>query len=99
MTLPRLCDAFRDCPLEVIEWVDSQRTYSSWTYVEDIPDEKPVPGLMLTAGWVLGENKAAVMVAASLGGIDGRTTPQVCDVMTIPKVAIMRRHKLGGTRG
>lgn len=49
---------------------------------------------MATAGWVIRENDEAILIAGSLGGIDGGTSPQISEAVTIPKVAIIRRELL-----
>lgn len=99
MKLPPLDEEFGDPPLEVVEWADSQTTFTSWTYVHEIADDRPALGLMLTAGWVLRENDDAILICASLGGIDGKTTPQIAEAVTIPKCAIRRRHVITGGKG
>lgn len=80
-------------PLELVDWLDSQTTYTGWVDMEDIPPERPVCGHLRTVGWVLRENDEAVLIAQSVGSTPGGSD-QACHVMTIPKVAITKRTPL-----
>ena len=79
--------------LELVEWVDSQSTFTGWTLVDDIDPARPVVGELSTVGWVVRENDAAILIASSAGAIDGGSH-QICHAMTIPKVAIVKRTRL-----
>jgi len=79
--------------LELVEWVDSQATFTGWTLVEDIDPARPVVGVLKTVGWVIRENAAAILIAQNVGATDGGSH-QICHAMTIPKVAITARTRL-----
>lgn len=72
--------------LVVVEWWDSHER-SGWT------QDDPVAEAFVchSAGWLVGESKTAIVVAAN---VVREGTPQRCGDMTIPRASIKRMTKI-----
>jgi hypothetical protein len=83
-----------DCPLVLIEWEDSALTEARWHSVEEAKRSSGSPVKIASVGWLLKNGKKAKTLAASVGGLDGKTTPQCSGLITIPASAIISTRKL-----
>lgn len=72
--------------LILVEWLDSH-ILEGWT--REKPEAKPVT--CHSAGWVVAEDYGAVVIAPHMTQED---EPQMCGVMTIPRLAIVKMTPL-----
>lgn len=91
MTSPR-----HKFPLPVVHivWVDSCRAIAQWTERKVAEEELQEEHICETVGFLLKETSRSVSLALSVAWWNGEIG-SVVDVMTIPKVAIKRRRRLG----
>jgi hypothetical protein len=84
---------FENVRLAVIDWRDSSGHSSRWERVDDILDQSSRAGRCVSVGWVLHDDKDAIVLIPHLaeisgiaGGIDGSsgiTIPRECVVKII----------------
>lgn len=77
--------------LVLVEWVDSAGT-NGWTFLEGARWE---PVHCFTVGWLIYESSSIITVAPHLSDPEAMVDLQASGVMTIPKVAIVKRKVIG----
>lgn len=77
-------------PVVLVEWIDSVTHGDGWKRVEDL-DLQPSP--CISAGMVIDETEESITVAGTVDLWSGHYA--TIGAITIPKVAIIKRHELG----
>lgn len=77
-----------DCPLVMIEWVDSAQPQSRWQFLEDL--EAPDAINCVSVGWLVADGKTNKSVAPNMGNINSPDSMQVSGVITIPVRSIVK---------
>ena len=78
--------------LSLIEWIDSY-TIDGWRGIEML--SKPEHNVCISVGWIVRETKQSVMIAPHISDIYNKECMgMACGIMTIPKVAIIKRIAL-----
>jgi hypothetical protein len=72
-----------DCPLVLVEWVDSQ-TEANWTLWDDIKEPKE-PLIVYTVGWLVHKNDANLLVVST---VIPDKDKQATQLITIPLIAV-----------
>ena len=86
-----------DYKMVMVEWTDSYGCSSVWY---EIPDEKLMPHICISMGWLVSESEDAVLLVPHLSPKNEsiETTEQGCGDMTIPKCSIKRMVELKPTK-
>lgn len=71
-----------DCPLVLVEWVDSQSD-ADWEVWEHIKEPKDL--VVHTAGWLIKRTKQSILIAGSIVGGENK---QANLFITVPLVAV-----------
>ncbi len=79
--------------LLLVEWVDSAQPVPGWHFLEDAPALAAVR--CQSVGWMTGESDEVLMLAQSLGDIEGDSI-QGSGFLRIPKSAIKTTKVLSG---
>ena len=87
-------DAFAKCPLVLVEWVDSHADTSGWALTREREGAPLEFDPMRTVGWILRKNREWVEVAQNLGTGRNGDSPQTCNIMSIPRRAIISMRPL-----
>lgn len=74
-----------DCPLVIVEWLDSQ-SEANWTVWEDLKEPEE-PLIVYTVGWLKYKNDNNIMVMSTVVP-DGKYDKQATQLMTIPLIAV-----------
>lgn len=74
-----------DCPLVLIEWLDSRRPISEWRFLGDAPDQGPVR--CASVGWLLRDGEMKVL-CQTIGDAD-EDDPQGMGMIQIPACAVV----------
>lgn len=83
--------------LVLIEWQDSERPTSAWSFLSDFEPTEPLT--ISSVGWLIHDGKNLKALAPNMGG--GLETFQVCGIIRIPTKCIVSIKKLSerGTKG
>lgn len=79
--------------LVLIEWEDSSIGHHGWQMVSEIASKPPVCRIA-SAGWIVKRTKKALTLAQNVGGIDGKATGQVSNLIHIPASCIISESLL-----
>lgn len=77
-----------DCPLVMIEWVDSAQPQSSWKFLEDVGTPESIH--CVSVGWLVADGKTNKSVAPNMGNVNSPDSMQVSGVITIPVCSIVK---------
>jgi hypothetical protein len=81
-------------PLVIVEWEDSAQPVSQWQFADDIS----VSAVRIASvGWLVKDGKKVKALAPNIGGLDGKTSPQVSGVIAIPTRCVIQIRKLEET--
>lgn len=84
-----------ECPLVLMEWLDSRRPVTEWRYLRDAPDESPLR--CATVGWLLRDGDVKVLCQTIRDADDG--DPQGIGMIQIPACAVVSVTYLTETSG
>jgi hypothetical protein len=73
--------------LVLIEWEDSAQPVSAWQFQDDV---KVAAVRIASVGWLLKDGKKVKALAPNVGGLDGKTAPQVSGVISIPTRCVIQ---------
>jgi hypothetical protein len=82
----------KQCPLVMIEWMDSVQPQSRWTLLTAVGQPDGVR--CVSVGWLVSDTKRSKSVAPNMGAIDDPDSLQVSGVITIPSRCILKVTKL-----
>lgn len=74
-----------DCPLVMVEWLDSRQAVTGWRYLRDAPDTPPLR--CTSVGWLLRDG--AVKVLCQTIGDASDDDPQGMGMVQIPACAVV----------
>ena len=91
---PNMSDAMQkkeDCPLVLVEWLDSVRPIPEWRYLQDFG---PYSAIKCTSvGWLLQDGDVKVL-APNMGHTEDEENVQACGVIQIPTCSVIRQVRL-----
>lgn len=79
-------------PLTLISWEDSAIGHHGWQAITDV--KKPAVCRIASVGWIVKRTKKALILAQNVGGLDGRATGQVSNLIHIPASCILSEEIL-----
>ena len=82
----------RQCPLVLVEWVDSVQPHSKWELLSDIGTPRGVR--CASVGWLVSDDKESKSVAPNMGAIDSPESFQISGLITIPAKCITKITRL-----
>lgn len=77
-----------DCPLVLVEWLDSARPVAAWQHLSDFE-----PGSVIecsSVGWLIHDGDDLKAIAANLGHTSDEENVQACGVIRIPTCCVTR---------
>lgn len=74
-----------ECPLVLMEWLDSRRPVTAWAYLRDAPDEGAVR--CASVGWLLSDGDVKVL-CQTVGDMDA-PDPQGIGFLQVPACAVI----------
>lgn len=74
-----------DCPLVLMEWLDSRQPETGWRYLRDAPDQPPVR--CASVGWLLRDGDVKVLCQTIGDASDDH--PQGMGMVQIPACAVI----------
>ena len=83
-----------DCPLVKIEWEDSRRPESHWSFLSDFTVVEAVK--CVSVGWMIHDGKNIKVLAPNMGDVDDEEA-QVSGVIHIPSRCILKITSLNET--
>ena len=81
--------------LTLVSWEDSAIGHHGWQCISDLAD-KPAVCRIASVGWIVKRTKKALTLAQNVGGLDGRATGQVSNLIHIPASCIIGEQELKG---
>lgn len=84
----------RNCPLVMIQWLDSRQPDPTWQHLHNLEIPKPVE--CATVGWLVHDGSDCKILCQNVGDFEGNA--QVGGVMTIPSRAVLRIDVLTSER-
>lgn len=80
------------CPLVMIEWVDSAQPIPAWSYLASFD----APGIIRCAsvGWLIRDDAEMKAVAPNMGGLNDERSVQVSGVIQIPTRCVVAMTRL-----
>lgn len=86
---------FDDCPLVLMEWLDSAQPVARWQFLSDY--ERDDATQCVSVGWLIQDDDVKVL-APNMGEVKDPTNTQVCGVIRIPACAVTRVVRLKEAR-
>lgn len=86
----------RECPLVLVEWVDSSQPVSSWKYLTDyLEEQNTIAVKCVSVGWLIQDTEVK-MLAPNFGDVlnENEDRVQVSGVIRIPARAVINITKL-----
>ena len=80
-------------PVVYVEWVDSEASGSPWASIEEVKRSGKAL-VCYTTGYLIHESVEAVTIAHSFHLDERGELAGVCSPMAIPRVAIIKLHKV-----
>lgn len=80
-----------DCPLVLINWVDSRQPTSAWQRISEI--DEPCPVSCVSVGWLLYDNPDCKTLCANMGDTDSEGL-QGSGIIEIPTRCITKIKRL-----
>jgi hypothetical protein len=76
-----------DCPLVLVEWLDSRQPTTGWAYLRDAPNDPAVR--CATVGWLLRDGEVK-LVCQTVGDFGDNGDPQGMGMVQIPACAVVK---------
>ncbi len=81
-----------DCPMVMVEWVDSVRPAPSWQHLCDFECGPAIS--CASVGWLIHDGEDVKALAPNMGEIDNADQIQASGIIRIPTVSITRIVRL-----
>jgi len=75
--------------LELVEWLDSRQPTAGWSWLSDM---KQTVCRCVSVGYVVQDDQDVLALAPNMADAEGEA--QAMGVITIPRIAVLRRTKL-----